>query len=128
MDGQIFTPPYLLNPDSSLATRPNITIAPAATALPGDVLTVFTDTLIASFSIIRRGCAACLRTPAVCTHPQPELATARRPTSDVESWSALNCWQTCLDWGRALLLSSSPGLHELISMHTCGPDMWKASL
>ena len=60
MDGQLFTPPYLLNPDGSLATRPNITVAPAGTALPGDVLTVVTDSLIASFSIIRRGCAACL--------------------------------------------------------------------
>ena len=59
LDGQIFTPPYLLNPDSSLATRPNITMAPPSTALPGDVLTVVTDTLIASFSIIRRGCEAC---------------------------------------------------------------------
>ena len=59
MDGQIFTPPYLLNPDSSLATRPNITVAPPATALPGDVLNVVTDSLAASFSFIRRGCEAC---------------------------------------------------------------------
>ena len=70
MDGQIFTPPYLLNPDGSLAARPNITMAPAGSAHPGDVLSVVTDTLIASFSIIRRGCEFWSH-PEAWPHPCP---------------------------------------------------------
>ncbi len=53
-DGQIFTPPHLLNPDGSLATRPIITAAPL-TAGPSSVLSVTTDSNITMFSFIRRG-------------------------------------------------------------------------
>jgi galactose oxidase len=51
-DGQIFTPPYLLNPDGSTAARPGITTAPA-TAAPGATITVATDRPVAKFSLVR---------------------------------------------------------------------------
>jgi hypothetical protein len=57
LDGQIFTPPYLLNSDGTAAARPNILASPAD-ASPGDTLSITTDVPIAAASIIRRGCAA----------------------------------------------------------------------
>ena len=55
LDGQIFTPPYLLNADGTAATRPTIMAAPTS-ATPGDTLPISTDVPIAAASIIRRGC------------------------------------------------------------------------
>jgi len=55
LDGQIFTPPYLLNADGTAATRPAITASPAS-ATPGDTLPISTDVPITAASIIRRGC------------------------------------------------------------------------
>jgi galactose oxidase len=51
-DAEILTPPYLLNPDGSLAARPSITSAPATGAL-GGTLAVTTDTPVMSFSLVR---------------------------------------------------------------------------
>ena len=51
-DGQIYTPPYLLNADGSLAVRPGITAAPL-TALPGSNIAVTTNTTCTAFSMIR---------------------------------------------------------------------------
>jgi galactose oxidase len=53
-DGQIFTPPYLLNPDGSLKARPAITSAPT-TAAAGSTLTINTDRAVARFSLMRLG-------------------------------------------------------------------------
>jgi galactose oxidase len=55
-DGQVFTPPYLLNADGSDATRPVITTAPT-TAANGAKVTVKTDSTVTSFAIIRMGTA-----------------------------------------------------------------------
>ncbi|HEU4346737.1 MAG TPA: discoidin domain-containing protein [Actinoplanes sp.] len=55
-DGEIFTPPYLLNDDGTAARRPVITTAPA-TALNGADITVATDRAVASFAIVRMGTA-----------------------------------------------------------------------
>jgi galactose oxidase len=51
-DGEIYTPPYLLNPDGSAASRPSITSAPA-TAANGATITVQTNRAVSAFSIVR---------------------------------------------------------------------------
>ena len=53
-DGQIFTPPYLLNPDGGVRPRPAITGAPA-TASAGDTVTVDTDRVVTGFALTRLG-------------------------------------------------------------------------
>jgi galactose oxidase len=53
-DGQIFTPPYLLNPDGTTRSRPAITSAPA-TAGAGGTVSVSTDRAVARFAILRLG-------------------------------------------------------------------------
>ena len=53
-DGQIFTPPYLLNADGTLRTRPTITSAPT-TASTGQTITVTTGGPVSSFSMVRYG-------------------------------------------------------------------------
>jgi galactose oxidase len=55
-DGEIFTPPYLLNADGSLRPRPTITAAPA-TAAAGTTMTVTTGQSVAGFSLVRMGSA-----------------------------------------------------------------------
>ena len=51
-NGQIFTPPYLLNPDGSAKSRPSITTAPAAAAR-GSTITVTTGTPVSRFALVR---------------------------------------------------------------------------
>jgi len=51
-DGQIYSPPYLFNPDGTLRTRPVITGAPAK-AVAGSDITVTTDSATPTFSLIR---------------------------------------------------------------------------
>ena len=53
-DGQIFTPPNLLNPDGSLRPRPSITEAPSSVAA-GSQMTVTTDRAVTSYSLVRLG-------------------------------------------------------------------------
>jgi galactose oxidase len=53
-DGQIFTPPYLLNPDGTLRERPTIMQAPSTLALGNDI-TVTTDRAVTGFSLVRMG-------------------------------------------------------------------------
>jgi galactose oxidase len=53
-DGEIFTPPYLLDPDGSPASRPAITSAPS-TAANGATITVETNRTVTAFSIVRMG-------------------------------------------------------------------------
>jgi len=53
-DGQIFTPPYLLNADGSLRTRPTITAAPTS-AHPATTITVGTGGAVSSVVIVRTG-------------------------------------------------------------------------
>jgi len=52
LNGQIFTPPYLLNSDGSPRTRPSISAAPAAAA-PGSAITVTTSAPTPAFSLVR---------------------------------------------------------------------------
>ena len=51
-DGQIYSPPYLFNPDGTLRTRPVITSAPA-NAVTGSAITVTTNSATPTFSLIR---------------------------------------------------------------------------
>jgi galactose oxidase len=53
-DGQIFTPPYLLNSDGTLRTRPVIVSAPASAAT-GQTITVTTGGPVSQFSMVRYG-------------------------------------------------------------------------
>jgi galactose oxidase len=53
-DGQIFTPPYLLNSNGTLRTRPVITSAPSAAAT-GQTISVTTGGRVSSFSMVRYG-------------------------------------------------------------------------
>ncbi|MEU5259627.1 discoidin domain-containing protein [Amycolatopsis sp. NPDC021455] len=55
-DGQVFTPPYLLNPDGTPKARPAITSAPP-TAANGATLTVGTDRAVTAFALMRAGSA-----------------------------------------------------------------------
>ena len=66
-DGQIFTPPYLLNPDGTLAMRPNITNAPASAA-PGAVIFAVTDSNVTAFSLIRVRFVSCIDAAPVDLH------------------------------------------------------------
>ncbi len=52
LTAEILTPPYLLNSNSSLATRPVIQQAPASASL-GQTITVTTNTAITSFALMR---------------------------------------------------------------------------
>jgi galactose oxidase len=51
-DGQIYSPPYLFNPNGTLRTRPVITSAPA-TAVAGSAITVTTNSATPAFSLVR---------------------------------------------------------------------------
>jgi galactose oxidase len=53
-DGQIFTPPYLLNPDGTPRPRPAITSAPTSAAA-GSTVTINTDRAVARFALLRLG-------------------------------------------------------------------------
>jgi hypothetical protein len=53
-DGQIFTPPYLLNANGSLRVRPTITSAPTSAAT-GVTINVTTGQPVSSFSMVRYG-------------------------------------------------------------------------
>ena len=55
-DGQIYTPPYLLKSDGSLATRPSLNATSRAVPI-GGTITASTNQPISKFSLIRRGCA-----------------------------------------------------------------------
>ena len=50
--GQIFTPPYLLNPDGTARARPDIVSAPATVAL-GSAITVATTSATLTFALVR---------------------------------------------------------------------------
>lgn len=52
LDGEIFTPPYLLNADGSARTRPTIVTAPT-TAAAGSSIAVTTGAQITKFSLMR---------------------------------------------------------------------------
>ena len=52
LDGEIFTPPYLLNPDGSARARPKIVTAPA-TAATGSTMKVTTGAPVTKFSLMR---------------------------------------------------------------------------
>ncbi|HET9643436.1 MAG TPA: RICIN domain-containing protein [Burkholderiaceae bacterium] len=51
-DIQVWSPPYLFNPDGTPATRPVLTTAPAQ-ATAGSTMTVATDSPVSSFSLVR---------------------------------------------------------------------------
>ncbi len=51
-DGQIYSPPYLFNPDGTARTRPIITNAPTAT-VTGSTITVTTNSATPTFALIR---------------------------------------------------------------------------
>jgi galactose oxidase len=53
-NGQIYTPPYLLNADGTPAARPVITSAPAEAAA-GNSTTVGVDRPVTTFSLVRTG-------------------------------------------------------------------------
>jgi galactose oxidase len=55
-NGEIFTPPYLLNSDGTPRARPAITDAPEAAA-HGEAITVATDRPVSRFSLVRLGTA-----------------------------------------------------------------------
>ena len=52
-DAQIFTPPYLFNPDGTPATRPVITAVTPTTVNVGGFITVTTAAPNATFSLMR---------------------------------------------------------------------------
>jgi galactose oxidase len=53
-DGQVFTPPYLLNSDGTLRTRPTITAAPSSAAT-GAAIAVTTGSAVSKFALVRIG-------------------------------------------------------------------------
>ncbi|KAH8821973.1 putative galactose oxidase precursor [Xylogone sp. PMI_703] len=57
LDIQVFTPPYLMNPDRSPAVRPRITAVSVKTAVAGSPLSIETDVQVHEFALIRYGSA-----------------------------------------------------------------------
>ncbi|MEU4346296.1 discoidin domain-containing protein [Streptomyces sp. NPDC023838] len=55
LDGAIFTPPYLLNPDGSERTRPVITSTPPSHVALGSTLAVSTGSPVSAFALVRSG-------------------------------------------------------------------------
>jgi galactose oxidase len=53
-DGQIYTPPYLLNSDGTDAVRPTLT-ATSRTVAVGGIITATANDTVSVFSLIRRG-------------------------------------------------------------------------
>ena len=51
-DAEIFSPPYLFNPDGSPAARPGITSVPTSAVL-GDTVSISTDTENLTFALVR---------------------------------------------------------------------------
>ena len=51
-DGQIYSPPYLFNPDGTPRTRPVITTAPASAAI-GSAITATTNSATPTFALVR---------------------------------------------------------------------------
>jgi len=51
-DGQIYSPPYLFDPDGTLRTRPVITTAPASAAI-GSAITATTNSATPTFALVR---------------------------------------------------------------------------
>jgi galactose oxidase len=78
-DGEMFTPPYLLNPDGTPAPRPTITAAPTS-AVNGASITAATDRAVSGFSMVRFGST----THAVDTD---QRRIALPPTAVAESYS-----------------------------------------
>ena len=62
-DAEIFSPPYLFKSDNTPATRPKILSLSQTSAIPGNKITVITDTVVTRFSLVRLGSA----THSVCT-------------------------------------------------------------
>ncbi|KAK9385598.1 DUF1929 domain-containing protein [Lipomyces mesembrius] len=56
-DAQIYTPQYLLNGDGTSSSRPSITSVSSASVVPGNTITVNTNTAISAMSLIRYGSA-----------------------------------------------------------------------
>ncbi|PKV89253.1 discoidin domain-containing protein [Streptomyces sp. TLI_146] len=57
LDGAVFTPPYLLNPDGSERPRPVITSTPPAHVALGSTLPVTTGSPVGAFALVRTGAA-----------------------------------------------------------------------
>ncbi|MEU1075626.1 MULTISPECIES: discoidin domain-containing protein [unclassified Streptomyces] len=57
LNGSIFTPPYLLNPDGTERTRPVITSTPPAHVALGSTLPVSTGSPVSAFALVRSGAA-----------------------------------------------------------------------
>ncbi|MFC0844633.1 discoidin domain-containing protein [Streptomyces noboritoensis] len=57
LDGAIFTPPYLLNPDGSERPRPVITSTPPSHVALGSTLPVSTGSPVNAFALVRSGAA-----------------------------------------------------------------------
>lgn len=57
-DAQIYTPQYLLNSDGSPAARPSITSISSNNVVPGNIITVNTNTAVTSMSLVRYGSAS----------------------------------------------------------------------
>ena len=55
LDAQVFSPPYLFNPDGSAANRPVITSYSPTTVAPGGVITIQSNFPLTSLALIRYG-------------------------------------------------------------------------
>ena len=110
-DGQIYTPPYLLNPDGSPAARPNITSAPPSTA-PGAMIYAATDRNVTAFSLIRvRSCPVpCV----ICKH----LVGSQLTSLVISSHQASSCASSV-----ALPLKALPNGGTKICAFPC-PEEW----
>ena len=84
LDGEIFTPPYLLNPDGSARSRPTIVTAPAAAAA-GSTINVTTGAPITKVALMRMSTVthtvntAQRRIPVTATSVSGNTASLRLP-------------------------------------------------
>ncbi len=85
LDGEIFTPPYLLNADGTERARPQITTAPTAAAV-GSTIAVMTASPVTKFSLMRMSTVTHTvntdqrRIPLTATSVSGTTATLKLPT------------------------------------------------
>jgi galactose oxidase len=103
---EIFTPPYLLNADGSLATRLSISSAPTSATL-GEIITVQTNSPCTKFALVRLG---------VVTHTVNN-DMRRVPLAIVSEVTATNTYTLQVPSNANVAL---PGYYWLYAMNSAG--------
>ena len=109
-DAQIYTPPYLINPDGSLAARPTLS-ATSRTVRVGGTITATTNELISKFSLIRRGweLSSALDLQQSFSNPSLKLAASGSASPNAArqgTFECLLCLESCDRVGSAASMAA----------------------